>query len=312
MSRLPQSTRRYSAFTLVEILVVICIIALLAAILFPVFQRSRESSRRSSCQSNLRQIGLGFEQYKNDFDNWYPGSVNIFAPSAAVVAWPTKIFPYVRNEQVFVCPSADVSNFDPDPEYFTTAQGMKYCGITNTEAAAAGGLPHAGDGSPAPQSLVNRLSYARNLIDDTDTTSISNNPSGWYRSSTTIPRYKPCMNAGCTVFGTRTGYIDKTNVTGSINETAVEDPVGTIHIVDAMSGSETVDPCRYGTSMGFIRGDRSVDYIRSDWSPVPRRDTYQHLSYRHFGGFNALFGDGHVKWRRWGTTRREEWSIQDG
>src|SRR5687767_6194063 len=63
---------RKSGFTLIELLVVIAIIAILAAILFPVFARARENARRASCQSNLKQVGLGFVQYTQDYDERYP------------------------------------------------------------------------------------------------------------------------------------------------------------------------------------------------------------------------------------------------
>jgi prepilin-type N-terminal cleavage/methylation domain-containing protein len=61
-----------TGFTLIELLVVIAIIAILAAILFPVFARARENARRSSCLSNMRQIGVGILQYNQDYDEYYP------------------------------------------------------------------------------------------------------------------------------------------------------------------------------------------------------------------------------------------------
>ena len=67
-------TKTRSAFTLIELLVVIAIIAILAAILFPVFARARENARRSSCTSNLKQIGIGILQYVQDYDETYPRS----------------------------------------------------------------------------------------------------------------------------------------------------------------------------------------------------------------------------------------------
>lgn len=118
-------------FTLIELLVVIAIIAILAAILFPVFARARENARRTSCLSNLKQIGLGFAQYTQDYDESYPPSFpwNSSTGDAAVLdtdaskpsgkftinqastyghyqTWMDTIFPYVKSVQIFVCPSA--------------------------------------------------------------------------------------------------------------------------------------------------------------------------------------------------------------
>lgn len=98
-----------TGFTLIELLVVIAIIALLAAILFPVFARARENARRSSCQSNLKQLALGIVQYTQDYDEKYPmrcidtdGSGTLSTPDDG---WGWMIMPYVKSEQLFQCPS---------------------------------------------------------------------------------------------------------------------------------------------------------------------------------------------------------------
>jgi len=93
---------KFSAFTLIELLVVIAIIAILAAILFPVFARARENARRSSCQSNLKQISLGVFQYTQDYDESYP---ILFAPAGN---WTGVLKPYLKSDQIFVCPSDTV------------------------------------------------------------------------------------------------------------------------------------------------------------------------------------------------------------
>ena len=93
-------------FTLIELLIVIAIIAILAAILFPVFGRARENARRASCQSNLKQIALGVMQYSQDYDQRgpvYEYSDEKFPPR--IWGWSQLIQPYIKSLQVFQCPS---------------------------------------------------------------------------------------------------------------------------------------------------------------------------------------------------------------
>ena len=91
------------AFTLIELLVVIAIIALLAAILFPVFARARENARRASCQSNLKQIALGIKQYTQDYDERFPPAI---VSDGTTIGCAGAIQPYVKSEQIFQCPSS--------------------------------------------------------------------------------------------------------------------------------------------------------------------------------------------------------------
>lgn len=95
-------------FTLIELLVVIAIIAILAAILFPVFGRARENARRSMCQSNLKQIGLSIMQYAQDYDEIQVPAYNYSNPPSTTTHsfWPSLLQPYAKSEQIFACPDS--------------------------------------------------------------------------------------------------------------------------------------------------------------------------------------------------------------
>jgi prepilin-type N-terminal cleavage/methylation domain-containing protein/prepilin-type processing-associated H-X9-DG protein len=94
-------TQKNKGFTLIELLVVIAIIALLAAILFPVFARARENARRASCQSNVKQMALGALQYTQDYDERLPPAYN----EDTQKVWGELIQPYLKSTQLFQCPS---------------------------------------------------------------------------------------------------------------------------------------------------------------------------------------------------------------
>ncbi|MDE2127518.1 MAG: DUF1559 domain-containing protein [Armatimonadetes bacterium] len=117
---LPVQAKR-SAFTLIELLVVIAIIAILAAILFPVFAQAREKARAISCISNLKQIDLANQMYTDDYDETYPGNYvatlptpwwcdPMDDPTAQPNFW-SELMPYIKSQAVFVCPSATNTQF---------------------------------------------------------------------------------------------------------------------------------------------------------------------------------------------------------
>ncbi len=111
-SRFPLRLQSRSGFTLIELLVVIAIIAILAAILFPVFGRARENARRTACLSNMKQVGLGLMQYVQDYDEMTPkgrppgGAVVNFGEPNAQGAYLSLLTPYTKSFQIYACPSA--------------------------------------------------------------------------------------------------------------------------------------------------------------------------------------------------------------
>jgi len=152
--------KRRHGFTLIELLVVIAIIAILAAILFPVFAKAREKARQSSCQSNLKQIGLAFAQYVQDFDGMWPGNgngtddINVAYYVPGWRGWVGNVLhAYTKNTQIFLCPSESAviwnvgtSAAPPagDARFYRIGYGYNYAGICNGTTPSGTNVPGAG------------------------------------------------------------------------------------------------------------------------------------------------------------------------
>jgi prepilin-type N-terminal cleavage/methylation domain-containing protein/prepilin-type processing-associated H-X9-DG protein len=109
---LAQSNRRYKrGFTLIEILIVLCVIAILAGLLFPVFARVREGARRTTCLNNLKQIGMYMQMYAADNNGYLP---EINPPGVEITcAWADRMYPYVKKAELFECPSYPEGSYRP-------------------------------------------------------------------------------------------------------------------------------------------------------------------------------------------------------
>jgi prepilin-type N-terminal cleavage/methylation domain-containing protein/prepilin-type processing-associated H-X9-DG protein len=111
------------AFTLIELLVVIAIIAILAAILFPVFAKVREKARQTSCTSNEKQLGLSLLQYVQDYDEFYPSGMT--QTTHAGMGWAAQVYPYVKSTGVFKCPDDSTSgNVSVTPPTYPISYGL--------------------------------------------------------------------------------------------------------------------------------------------------------------------------------------------
>jgi prepilin-type N-terminal cleavage/methylation domain-containing protein/prepilin-type processing-associated H-X9-DG protein len=213
-----------SAFTLIELLVVIAIIAILAAILFPVFAQAREKARQTSCLSNTKQMGLGLMMYVQDYDETffpYPWRAETTCV-AGRTAWTEVIMPYVKNTGIFNCPS---NSFKAPATYWrsycmagTTASpagvpvnyevgyGLNEPFFTGMIGGGANGMPQAALQAPADIALIGDGVYAWNFWNRQDTNGDNIPEYYWNQGGTGWEFYGPARHAGGANFAFADGH----------------------------------------------------------------------------------------------------------
>ena len=250
-----------SGFTLIELLVVIAIIAILAAILFPVFAKVREKARQTSCTSNMKQLGLAFMQYSQDYDETNPCGVNIVAPYTPTGAgWAGAVYSYVKSTGVYKCPDDANSGFSDIAGGSINNFPVSYAMNTNLAGGSAGGSVAA---QQAPASTVLLCEVTGGASKFSTAADESNGAGG-------VPAHpaSPAVN-GMDI-----------NLTAAPADMITDNnalPYSTV------AGSPTT--LRYATG---LMGQR----------PATNAADYTAATGLHTDGSNFLAADGHVKWLR--------------
>ncbi|MGI4790131.1 MAG: DUF1559 domain-containing protein [Janthinobacterium lividum] len=168
------SSSQKRGFTLIELLVVIAIIAILAAILFPVFQKVRENARRTACLSNMKQIGLAFTQYQQDSDEFFPVRypAGVDPVDKHKLSWKDSLYPFIKSYAVFKCPdnptaqSPDFTGDDtPTPPGYVPSPFAGGYALWLPESSAFASAIITGGASPQPLSEIDQPSNALILLE---------------------------------------------------------------------------------------------------------------------------------------------------
>jgi len=261
-------------FTLIELLVVIAIIAILAAILFPVFAKAREKARQITCASNLKQLGLGIAMYIQDYDENLPGGNdnNTTTPTADVNGWAAQIMPYLKSNGILHCPDDATQQFtssaagsvagDTPASTYVYPLGTQFVPISY---GINSNLFGAKDSSFTSVDLTVECFEVSNAWGDPSVANDSGGPSG--NGIPIAPSILPVSNAALLV-GTLSGG---------------EDP--------SIAGGTNSAP-QYET--GYLNGTTGA-------VAPPGYDQSFAGGGLHTGASNYLFADSHVKWTQPGS-----------
>lgn len=259
-----QSRRKPLGFTLIELLVVIAIIAILAAILFPVFQKVRENARRTACLSNEKQIGLGILQYNQDYDEKYIAGANSYGRGSG---WAGQLYPYVKSTAVFKCPDDSTNLPGTNVSYALNAQFSPYnYDDPNLRGKGAVPISLAQINSPAKTVLIFEVTN-----------------SGYY--DITIPSGASSQSNGCAAIGGCASDVDYYGGSAAGYATG--------------SSASYPELAGFNTAFNSVNNGKQVQYatgiLRNSAGNVDNDFT---ANPRHGDGANYTMADGHAKWFR--------------
>jgi prepilin-type N-terminal cleavage/methylation domain-containing protein/prepilin-type processing-associated H-X9-DG protein len=270
-----------AAFTLIELLVVIAIIAILAAILFPVFSQAREKSRQASCLSNTKQLGLAMIQYTTDFDETYPRA-DYFGPPCPIPGapgtatgancnrinhfhWWVWLYPYTKNTDILFCPSRPIGDFD----FLDPVTNLHYANLWRNSSQVANG-------------------YLLNL----SLTGATNSATAANPSAPTGPGSFRNSWAGGTEAGVRSTADTLLFMEGQGYFIPTAD-------VDVSSNTATSYPTaskNYFYQVFYRVPNATASAAPAGYNPEGNGFKLERVAAPHNGGVNISFADGHSKW----------------
>jgi prepilin-type N-terminal cleavage/methylation domain-containing protein/prepilin-type processing-associated H-X9-DG protein len=256
----PQPKSQKRGFTLIELLVVIAIIAILAAILFPVFQKVRENARRASCESNMKQLGLAIIQYTQDTDEqmpsgrFIPGIDNTTNNTPNGAGWAGQVYTYVKSTGVFKCPDDSTGVGATTNGY--TAQPVSYAFNENLHGGGSAG------------SLSSQQSPASTVMLTED-----QNVASFFSASADD------------------GY--SVGITGTVPLSPAVDGLDTLSTTTSGNPADFV-----ANNQGAAAGMKYATGILGSVNPTSQSTDYTGATGIHTDGSNYLAADGHVKWYR--------------